>query len=71
MLLHGKLWVKVIAAENLPDTDTALFNIDADDYTDPYVVGNLGTARIFKTRYIKNELNPVWNEELKFPPLSD
>ena len=63
VLLHGKLWVKVIAAENLPDTDTVLFNVDADDYTDPYVVGNLGTARIFKTRYIKNELNPVWNEE--------
>ena len=55
--------MKVIAAENLPDTDTVLFNIDADDYTDPYVVGNLGTARIFKTKYIKNDLNPKWDEE--------
>ena len=61
--LHGKLWVKVGAAENLPDTDTCFFNIDADDYTDPFVVGMLGTAKIFKTRHINNTLNPVWNEE--------
>ncbi len=61
-LLHGRLYIKVIQAENLPDTDTAFFNIDGDDVTDPYVCGSLGTARLFKTRYIHNDLNPVWNE---------
>ena len=60
--LHGRLRVHVIAAQDLPDTDTAFFNIDRGDKTDPYVTGDLGTARLFKTKYIKNELNPTWNE---------
>lgn len=60
--LHGRLVVHVIAAEDLPDTDTAFFNIDGKDVTDPYVVGSLGPARLFKTKYIANELNPNWDE---------
>ena len=40
--------VHIIAAENLPDTDTAFFNIDGKDVTDPYVTGDLGFARILK-----------------------
>jgi hypothetical protein len=31
---HGKLRIHIIAAENLPDTDTAFFNIDGKDVTD-------------------------------------
>ena len=31
---HGHLLVHVIEAADLPDTDTAFFNIDRDDYTD-------------------------------------
>jgi hypothetical protein len=49
-LLHGALEVHIIEAENLPDTDTAFFNINGKDCTDPYVVGELGHARLFKTR---------------------
>jgi hypothetical protein len=45
---HGKLRIHVISAEDLPDTDTAFFNIDGKDVTDPYVTGDLGYARIFK-----------------------
>ena len=32
------------------------------DKTDPFVSGSLGAARIFKTRVIDNDLNPVWDE---------
>ena len=53
----------MIEAEGLPDTDTAFFNIDGDDYTDAYVTGDLGGARLFKTKYIPNSLNPTWDEE--------
>jgi len=60
--LHGVLRIHVNCAEDLPDTDTAFFNIDRKDVTDPYVSGYLGKARVFKTRYINNELNPVWDE---------
>ena len=60
---HGRLKVHVIEAQDLPDTDTAFFNIDGDDYTDPYCTGDLGTARLFKTRYIPNNMNPCWDEE--------
>ena len=60
---HGRLKVHVIEGEGLPDTDTAFFNVDADDYTDAYVTGDLGTARLFKTKYIENDLNPRWDEQ--------
>ena len=50
-------------AENLPDTDTALWNIDGKDVTDPYVTCEVGPARLIKTKYIANELNPVWDEK--------
>ncbi len=60
--LHGLLRAHIIAAEDLPDTDTVFFNIDGKDVTDPYVVGELGHARLFKTKYIPNELNPNWDE---------
>ena len=59
---HGRLKVRVIAAENLPDTDNFMWGIDKDDKTDAYVTGDLGGARLFKTRYISNDLNPVWDE---------
>ena len=60
---HGRLKVHVIEAQDLPDTDTAFFNIDYGDLTDPYVTGDLGPARLFKTRYIPNCLSPVWDEK--------
>ncbi len=30
--------------------------------TDPYVAGELGHARLFKTKYVANDLNPTWDE---------
>ena len=49
---HGKLRVHIIAAQDLPDTDTAFFNIDSKDVTDPYVTGELGYAGIFRVRHL-------------------
>ena len=60
---HGRLKIHVISAEDLPDTDTVFFNIDGKDFTDAYVTGDLGSARLFKTKYIPNELNPHWDEK--------
>ncbi len=60
--LHGKIRAHIIAAEGLPDWDTAFFNISGKDTTDPYVCGELGHARLFKTKYVENELNPKWDE---------
>ena len=59
---HGRLKIQIFGARDLPDTDAAFFNIDGKDYTDPYVIGDLGTARLFKTRYICNSLNPEWKD---------
>jgi hypothetical protein len=56
LFLRGSLYVRVIRAKGLPDTDTAFFNIARKDKTDPFVTGELGTARIFKTRFIDNDL---------------
>ena len=60
--LHGRLDVTLISAQDLPDTDKFLFNVIGKDLTDPYVEAYLGNARIFKSRYVKNELNPAWDE---------
>ena len=59
---HGRLKIQIFGARDLPDTDAAFFNIDGKDYTDPYVIGDFGTARLFKTRYICNSLNPEWKD---------
>ncbi len=52
----------VLEAADLPDTDTAFFNFDRNDLTDPFVVGRIGSARIFKSRSLSNEVNPLWDE---------
>ena len=62
LLLYGTLSIKIIAAKNLPDTDTAFWNIKRKDVTDPLVRGDFGEEVIFKTKHIENELNPRWFE---------
>ena len=41
----------------------AQINSKCLNFSDPYVTGDLGTARLFKTKYINNDLNPEWNEK--------
>ena len=53
-LLHGRLKVHIKQVSNWSDTE---------DYTDAYINGKLGSATIFKTRYIPNNLDLVWDEK--------
>ena len=64
--LKGRLDFHIDRAENLPDTDNALFNIFVKDVTDPYVLAEICNEgapnyELFRTNYIKNDLNPVWD----------
>ena len=61
--LHGRLKIHIIRASDLPDTDNFFFNFASEDKTDAYVIGKLGEASIFKTRYIPNNLDPFWDEK--------
>jgi Ca2+-dependent lipid-binding protein len=61
VLLHGTLQVAILSAENLPNTDTALF-INKKNKSDPYVTLEAGKNRLAKTRVIEDNLNPQWNE---------
>ena len=42
----------VYEAQDLPDTDTAFFNIDGDDFTDAYVTGTIYKT-IFYPAYLQ------------------
>jgi Ca2+-dependent lipid-binding protein len=37
------------------------------DKSDPYVIANLEDYRLIKTRYIKDDLDPVFDEEFYVP----
>ena len=54
---HGRLEIHVKEAKNLPDTDWA------SNLTDPYVVCQVGSARLLKTKYLEDNLHPDWNEK--------
>ena len=60
--LHGTLKIHVIEARDLPDTDSSFFNISRGDWTDPYVQISLDNTELCKTAYLKNNLDPVWDE---------
>ena len=53
----------MIEARNLPDKDSAFFDISKGDLTDGFVTCHLGVARLLKTKYINNDLNPKWDEK--------
>lgn len=57
VFFHGRFKINIIEAKNLPDADIAYFQV-----SDPYVIGVLGKAKLFKTKYKLNNLNPKWNE---------
>ena len=65
--LHGTLKVHVIAARDLPDTDSTFFNINREDWTDPYAAVYLDQTLLLKTSYMHNSLDPVWDEEFSIP----
>ena len=69
--LHGTLKVHVIEARDLPDTDSSFFHIARGDWTDPYVVVYLDKTELCKTKYLENNLNPVWDEIFSVESLID
>ncbi|XP_064116964.1 uncharacterized protein LOC135222708 [Macrobrachium nipponense] len=66
-LLRGFLYADLIEAENLPDCDTAFFNIDPKDLSDPFAQIKLGTSIICKTDFVNNDANPKWQESYRIP----
>ena len=73
VLLHGRLEFHIDKAEGLPDTDTSLVTGLLDcfrkhkDVTDPFVTAEMGPVWLFETRYILNELDPIWDEKFSIP----
>lgn len=53
------LHVRVIEAKGLPKVDTF-------GTIDPYVVLQTNSGEKYRTRYRKNDMEPVWNEEFTF-----
>ena len=60
-LLQGNIVFHIDCAKDLPNTDWKEWT--GSDFTDPFVIGSIGTKEIFKTKHIDNTLNPVWNEK--------
>ncbi|KMT08051.1 hypothetical protein BVRB_6g144060 [Beta vulgaris subsp. vulgaris] len=53
--LIGILKIRVIKGTNLIAKDI--------NHSDPYVIISMGSQKL-KTRHVKNDCNPVWNDEL-------
>ena len=61
-LIHGRIKIHIKEARKLQDKDWNPLDWSGKyDVSDPYVTGMLGNLKLFKTRYIKNELNPKWD----------
>ena len=70
--LKGKIVFNIYEAKELPDKDTALFNLFGKDVTDPYVVGEIDREganpfQLLKTKVITNSLTPKWDEKFSTP----
>ena len=58
---NGIISFTINAAKNLPDKDNALFNLDG--VTDPYVSIVIDSEKKFETKYIDDDLNPIWKSD--------
>lgn len=70
-MLRGYLYVSLNEAQDLPDGDTAFFNIDGKDTSDPLAQVKIGTNVICKTAFINNNVNPRWQESYRIPVCHD
>ena len=64
-MLWGLLHIKIIKCEKLRDADASFFN--RKDKSDPYVEAYIDGYRLVKTSIMKDNLNPVFNEEFFCP----
>ena len=62
----GTISFSIWAAKNLPDTDSAFFNIGKKDLTDPLVSIEIDGKELFRTNHINNCLNPIWETDNKY-----
>jgi len=65
-LVHGHLFLRVIAAKDLPNTDSSFLR-RKNDKSDPYVtvdtyLDGKETCRLIKTSVVMNDLTPNWGE---------
>jgi len=69
VLLHGLLHIKIVKCTKLRNFDRGgnLMKLHKRDKSDPYVIANLEDYRLIKTRYIKDDLDPVFDEEFYVP----
>ncbi|XP_071551943.1 uncharacterized protein [Panulirus ornatus] len=67
VMLRGYLYIDLIEAENLPDCDTAFFDIDPKDTSDSFAQIKIGNCVICKTAVINNDLSPKWQESHRIP----
>jgi len=58
---HGTLSFLIKGCKKLPDKDKAFFNVCKKDLTDPLVAVEIDGDEVFRTPYIKNDLNPEWH----------
>lgn len=61
-VIGGELDVAIVAGEDLVPKDTSLFGKKSSD---PFVELWVGTQKLGKTKTIKKNLNPEWNESFK------
>ena len=64
VLLHGALLVSINEARSLPNEDKVLF-FNKKDKSDPYVVLEIGKAKLLKSAVILDDLNPKWFEKFR------
>mmetsp|Transcript_28884 Transcript_28884/g.39976 ORF Transcript_28884/g.39976 Transcript_28884/m.39976 type:complete len:152 (+) Transcript_28884:389-844(+) len=64
--LEGRIRVTVIQADNLANTDIGLGLKLLGGKSDPYAVISLDEKEMARTKVIKDNLNPRWNETLEF-----
>ena len=62
-LFHGKLHIHIIEARNLP----VISRIKKDDVPDPYVRGFFDNVKLFKTKFIVDNMNPIWDKRFDIP----
>lgn len=61
--LHGHVQIKIKQARNLPDMESWFSKLSSrKNVTDAYVDVRLGSARLARTKYVADSLNPSWNE---------
>ena len=70
-VLWGLLHIKIIKCQGLRNLDRLgiknLITKRKMDKSDPYVMAFIGDYRLLKTRYIDNDLDPVFDEEFYCP----